>query len=923
MEPTNTRIDAIGIGDNVWVKQGKTDHMATFMGQPRKVLVQDSADEGYGREEYEVMIRWATTGSTAHVRSSSVRPVILGQRRRRQVVNHYQAEPSRQPGPKMKRKKKAIEKPKEAEKPKPPPPKESEKDESSAVKLKQASVQEFFPTETTKKKEGEAKKSPSFRFKLPTREEFMKYQEEKKKKEKNRKRKRQKKDSQVNNDNANNDETNDSKPASKAKQQSAVTSRISDNGSNEMNKSTAGVQVVVNGGIEDPNHTIDKGFRWEWEIKGKQNYKNRSKSSRPLPENCGKGQPQSWGEAYDMMVEFRRTTKQKTNYIPSDHPLLGKFVTELRSEYLDYRKHSKHNPAGTYYRKFDRDPLKDLTRIDKKRVRQLQAIGFRWKGKKTDDLSSHFDSDKSCPFEIGSDNEEMSVSSLDHDYESNDTDSEYGDSDRPRKSRKKPKQKSSISVASSSASSMPAFPFSDDDNASTKSHRKDHANDDKMLIVPSLNEISLQAKIWTNLELIYSGKPTTPMQLYRLLRVSTLQPKTGLNKLIRWTDDGNSFLITDETKFMNEIIKKKSNMKKLVSFRNMLSIFGFRMVKFQKGKNGVNRRTLQHKSIQEAKAAKDPSLRLFYRGVPLKSLRKILTKIEEAEKQKAKEEKAKAQETAANNAIKPVDTSFPNREAERKSRRTSDGCLLPKGGSELYLMEDGTYETPGGAIPKGLLWDKFRGLWAPPNLVSKGPIKKAAALRNDDQDSDGDNSYNLISMLRTSDGCLMPKNKPLRREDGSFKPPKGPQPRHLEWDAVRGLWVPMKKFSNKRFNYDGDDKDDGNDGDPSSSSSSGADATIIKASKAKLFQHSDSIMRTFLQPNKKKRKLGSSTMYPAQKFQARTKSNPSGMLNSTLNLSNWRKIERLMKRSRKQRRITTSREIRRNAHGDEGEAVLV
>ena len=37
------------------------------------------------------------------------------------------------------------------------------------------------------------------------------------------------------------------------------------------------------------------------------------------------------------------------------------------------------------------------------------------------------------------------------------------------------------------------------------------------------------------------------------------------------------------------------------------------------------------------------------------------------------------------------------RNAERELRRTKDGCLLPKGGKEKYLKDDGTYRRPDGA----------------------------------------------------------------------------------------------------------------------------------------------------------------------------------------------------------------------------------
>lgn len=822
-------------------------------------------------------------------------------------------------------------------------------------------------------------------------------EEKEQKKAIHRKRKRQQQPSQDNSENdnkanSNNEESNDSKPASTSKlkeqqqqQQFAnidafTTRRISGTEENDADEKEIRTPMALSknavkrqGKFEDPNHTIDKGFLWEWETHEtkKTNHKNNhSRLKRPLPENFGKCQPRSWGEARAMMMEFYKANNNTGEQceVPPDHPLLGKFVTELRKEHTIYRRHQrkKDNFQREAYRKYDRDSLRDLTRIERKRISQLTKIGFDWKRNLTNSSAKQQPMDETSsnsgtfnrPFEV--EKEKTSVSSLEDDYQSNDlvdTDSDNEHSHASR-NRKISSQKSSVSVASSSSSSsstVPEFPASDDDddNVSIKSHKEDHANDDEMLIVSSLDDISLQAKIWSNRALSNAKQPTMPIHLYRLLRLSALQPKLGLNKLIRWTDDGLSFVITDEAKFMKEIVEKISNMKQFSSFRSILVAFSFRMVQVKFGKNRANRRTYQHTSIREAQAAKDPSLRLFYRGAPIENLRKILTIHEEAEDMKREREGiicAEYDRILAEN-LKNFDPSIPtskmihsHRFAERMSRMTSDGCLLPRGGSKHLLGKDGIYERPRGAHPKGLEWDKFRGLWTPPHLVNKGmntiartedePLsakrRKAhldqADILDKEQDSDDESStgskdekvtlngkkiFDRYASRRTSEGFLMPKSEPLAFEDGTYKQPKGQTPKNMEWDSYRGLWVPEKKRKKRKFASDS-----------SSISSLGEDAMIIKASKAKLFHHSSTFLRTYLSPKKKKQRHGNSG-YNSLSFQARTKSNPSGIVNHAINLNNWRKIEKLMQRARKERdTMEPSLENERDTNGDEG-AVLV
>jgi len=41
------------------------------------------------------------------------------------------------------------------------------------------------------------------------------------------------------------------------------------------------------------------------------------------------------------------------------------------------------------------------------------------------------------------------------------------------------------------------------------------------------------------------------------------------------------------------------------------------------------------------------------------------------------------------------------------------------------------------------------------------------------------------------DGGVLPKSPPVRLEDGSFQQPKGKKSRNNDWDAVRGVWMPV------------------------------------------------------------------------------------------------------------------------------------
>jgi hypothetical protein len=285
-----------------------------------------------------------------------------------------------------------------------------------------------------------------------------------------------------------------------------------------------------------------------------------------------------------------------------------------------------------------------------------------------------------------------------------------------------------------------------------------------------------------------------------------------------------------------------------------------------------------------------------------------------------------------------------NRETERKRRRTSDGCLIPKGGKEKYLQEDGTYRKPDGARPANLAWNKIRGLWVPPEPLKEGvgndgddedetsssrttdgslrsaSLKKRKRSdtfdednRDDPDDVDGYSAGHDIDEItydpdktvhfrnrqfknrlverqarRTRDGCLLPKRQPLKMDDGTYEKPKGHAPKNLYWDTIRGLWAPDHCFKKKT---------DGRSSLSVSSSSSDDEPTIIRASDANLFHHSSPMWRSFFQFKKHNRE---------RRFQARTKGNPTGIIGGPegiiggpqLNKSNWGKIEKLMQQQR-------------------------
>jgi hypothetical protein len=1064
MEPTNTHIDSIIIGDNVWVTQGKTDHMAIYFGEPRKVVVYSDSDyedennsSKRGTEELEVLIRWTTTGTRGYVSVSSVRPVVLGQRRRRQVVNHYQAIPSQRPaGNNNKNNNKNKKKKKKEPKHEIKIEKDTAEDEDEASK-ELPTREEFQKDREEKQREKEKEEpkkeynekqkqhpdterrralnndnneksnsdenlgrqlneKPKFKFKLPTKEEFQKYpernQQKKEKKERDKKfegkGKRQPdseqrsyngnnsdsdSDDDSDNDNNNNNNDNDNEngdtgnaseklnsdnpkplgfptPATYysgainstanavaqdcTKQQSTVSSptenylgrRIS--GFDDDESVGIGVKTDIEIGkrrdFEDPNHTDDRGFRWEWEkpqtaqnkAKNQIPTNNNNSVDKPVPGNYGKHQPQSWDEAYAMMVKFRRTRGRD---IPSDHPLLGKFVVALRWEYSKFRKHThkqrrrnaKIENLDTAYRRANHEnPRQDMTLLDSNRVKKLKKLGFKWHDPKQNesDIGTSSAGKANADVAVSSDSEtdtDTSMLTIDSDNESNDKNSvsSLDDSDH-------------YNSVDDDVNDPASSDEDDYDKDICNSHIDDHANDDEFLIVSNLKDISLADTCDRNRRLFIAGIPTLAIQLYRILRFSTLHQKLGLNKMIRWTNDGNGFRILDDSKFTENILAKTSRINNAKAFRNSLGRLNFVLVENGRNKRGGTNREYQHQSIAKAEEANDPSLRLFYRGAPLDVLWTIKTRQEERDdtgnKSKRDTEIEQKDKETSGDDDNGKGNGDMSREQDRKRRRTSDGCLLPKDGAEHLLMEDGTYDKPRGAIPRGLMWDKIRGMWAPPHLLTKkrsedNPPSKRRSTHSmgghddntvkeqecDDNKRSKERLYRglKLSERRTSDGCLLPKREPAQCADGTYLKPKGHVPNNMIWDEIRGLWAPKGKTKGKL----------GSDTNRLSvSSSSDDDTNIIKASKAKLFHHSSFILRTYFQP--KKRSRGNHSACHSHRFQARTKGNPSGIVKHTINLSNWRKIEKLMQRSTQQKNMAVPTATA-NAISDEGEVRLI
>ena len=741
------------IGENVWVKHGRTEHMATFLGETRKVTANESSDEESGSEgsaskegEYETLIRWTTTGTTSYVEASSIRPMMDGQRRRRQVTKHYDAVPSQRPGGPKKRKKKT-------------------KTQSTEEWHNRNGERDKATKETT------ATKSSSFRSQLQSTEDLPGFH---KPKTRNRKR----------------ELTNDSHDAEASENHSmpSLRRRISESEVSDGNIANAAVLSATrksDDDVEDPNLTIGRGYRWEWETSESNDKKKKSipkpKISRKLtPKMFGKGKPRCWAEAYSMILEFQRNNNEAEGTkcdIPSDHPLLGDFLADIRAEYARFRKRMKKQKRGYPIPNPDRNcnlnHSNDLTHVTHERIRQLEKIGFR-----------------------------LQIDSKFHDHSLNivDESGSWDDSSGRDLEDGTIQRKSTVSPISSSSSSSGS-------NLVLARLQEDHANDDKLLIVRGLSEIKLETLKCRNLLLAQEKMPTFPVQLYRLLRLSALNPKLGLSEFIRWDDDENGFWVlqNNSESFMSQVVSKISDWNCVATLWNILRFYNFVYINKRYGvKLGTDDhyRLFKHRSVLEAEKANDPSLRLFYRGVPLKNIWKI---------QNARDEALGAEEVF-------------------KRATPLEGRIITWKESSLSSSKDDA-------------------------TTIKASKEK---------------------LIRHSSRAMPLEEKIITRKD-----------------------VPSSSSA----------------GDAPSLSSEN-DTTIVKVSKEELVHHSSSILRLLLTSKRKHRRK----LRKTQMFKARTKSNPSGIITKSTNMSNWQKIEKLKRRSTEKKRsmdISFTPALTNNAFGNE------
>eukprot|EP00980_Cylindrotheca_fusiformis_P006715 scaffold1398_cov116-Cylindrotheca_fusiformis.AAC.32 len=160
-----------------------------------------------------------------------------------------------------------------------------------------------------------------------------------------------------------------------------------------------------------------------------------------------------------------------------------------------------------------------------------------------------------------------------------------------------------------------------------------------------------------------------------------------------------------------------------------------------------------------------------------------------------------------------------------RKRLRSDGTLLPR--SKPKRLEDGTFQRPAGKPPKHFIWNFESGVWeikgtnrgitqASPSMNSG---QNHAEAPHDSQNNDRCHDSMAVldppddqepsttppsavvmeevkkkihSVLRKrlgSDGTLLPRSKPNRREDGTFQRPAGKPPKHFKWNFESGVWV--------------------------------------------------------------------------------------------------------------------------------------
>jgi hypothetical protein len=90
------------------------------------------------------------------------------------------------------------------------------------------------------------------------------------------------------------------------------------------------------------------------------------------------------------------------------------------------------------------------------------------------------------------------------------------------------------------------------------------------------------------------------------------------------------------------------------------------------------------------------------------------------------------------------------------------------------------------------------GSFSEPMATAQTHDDDRSSGQTDDSDSEGShisrertNYYLKRSGRVTNDGCLVPKNKPNMKVDGLYKRPRGRQPEGMDWDDIRGVWIPL------------------------------------------------------------------------------------------------------------------------------------
>lgn len=178
--------------------------------------------------------------------------------------------------------------------------------------------------------------------------------------------------------------------------------------------------------------------------------------------------------------------------------------------------------------------------------------------------------------------------------------------------------------------------------------------------------------------------------------------------------------------------------------------------------------------------------------------------------------------------------SAKERDADRNRRKTKDGCLLPRAAPKK--RKDGTFARPSGRIPRGMVWDEVRGLYAPTRksagdkaILSKKGSEDACSESDEsasEQDSCSESDESECEHEEEEDSMVSETSKdeeienickPRKSreadlhnrmtEDGSFLPhptyqaalkkdddglylrPPGRCPTGTFWDPRRGLYV--------------------------------------------------------------------------------------------------------------------------------------